>query len=155
MTNHYLIAALTVAMCIPSTSLLAQPIEPKQALQNLNELPNQFTVPITSEGTPAPGKRVWQRIESYQGSSIAYALYLPTDWQAGKKYPVIFEFPGNGAFAMSWATPATAPWMDVDWDMVFRKAKKRFGCACPLWIARKVSMRCTGGAMQTQQQVIA
>ncbi len=98
MTNHYLIAALTVAMCIPSTSLLAQPTEPKQALQNLNELPNQFTVPITSEGTPAPGKRVWQRIESYQGSSIAYALYLPTDWQAGKKYPVIFEFPGNGGF---------------------------------------------------------
>ena len=101
MSNAYLITAFTVAIFATTDSLPAQqavPAEPQRPLQNLNELPNQFTVPATAEGTPAPGKRVWQRLEAYHGWSIAHSLYLPMDWQAGKKYPVIFEYPGNGGF---------------------------------------------------------
>ncbi|MFO0883488.1 MAG: hypothetical protein U0894_04760 [Pirellulales bacterium] len=29
---------------------------------------------------------------------VAYALYLPTDWEAGKQYPVLFEYRSNGNY---------------------------------------------------------
>lgn len=66
--------------------------------QNLNSIANRLIVPEVVEGVPAPGKRVWQRLEPYRDGTVAHAIYLPTDWQAGKSYPVIFEYPGNGGF---------------------------------------------------------
>ena len=65
---------------------------------NLNDIPNRLTVPEVMEQQPAAGLRVWQKLDAYRDWSVAHALYLPTDWQAGKKYPVIFEYPGNGGF---------------------------------------------------------
>ena len=53
-----------------------------------------FTPPIT-DGPPAPGKRVRQVNREYAGSGVHHALYLPADWKAGKKYPVIVEYAGN------------------------------------------------------------
>jgi len=49
-------------------------------------------------GEAAPGKRVKQTVMAYQGTEVYHALYLPTDWQAGKTYPVICEYAGNGNF---------------------------------------------------------
>jgi len=61
------------------------------AEKNLNDLPADLTVPAVSEGEPGPGKRV--RLEA------GPLLYLPTDWTADKRWPVIFEYPGNGGFS--------------------------------------------------------
>ena len=54
-----------------------------------------LTVPEVTEGAPAPGKRVRQVNVSYHGTEVHHLLYLPTDWQAGKRYPVIVEYAGN------------------------------------------------------------
>lgn len=62
-----------------------------RAEENLNNLPADLTVPAVSEGEPTAGKRI--RMEA------GPLLYLPTDWTAGKKWPVIFEYPGNGGYS--------------------------------------------------------
>ena len=65
---------------------------------NLNSLPSDLSVPEVTRGTPAPGQRVWQTNQGFEKTEIAHALYLPTDWQPGKRYPVIMEYPGNGGY---------------------------------------------------------
>lgn len=52
--------------------------------------------PITS-GEPAVGKMVLQTLPAYVGTEVAHALYLPTDWAPGKRFPVIIEYRGNSA----------------------------------------------------------
>jgi len=59
-----------------------------------NVLPDLIT-PQASNASPAPGKRVRQFNEDYEGSDVYHLLYLPTDWVKGKKYPVIVEYAGN------------------------------------------------------------
>lgn len=59
-----------------------------------NVLPDLIT-PLASNASPAPGKRVRQFNEDYEGSDVYHLLYLPTDWEKGKKYPMIVEYAGN------------------------------------------------------------
>ena len=54
-----------------------------------------LVVPEVVSGKPAPGKRVRVRFHEYQDAQIYHALYLPSDWKPGVKYPVIIEYPGN------------------------------------------------------------
>jgi hypothetical protein len=51
--------------------------------------------PLATSESPAPGRRVRQFNEDYEGSKVYHLLYLPTDWEKGKKYPVIVEYAGN------------------------------------------------------------
>src|SRR5579863_1445709 len=53
------------------------------------------TRPAMTDGNPAPGKFVKQVAAEYKNTGIYHALYLPTNWQAGKTYPVIVEYPPN------------------------------------------------------------
>ena len=46
--------------------------------------------------SPAAGLRVKQTPPEYAQTNAYHTLYLPTDWQAGRKYPVIVEYVGNG-----------------------------------------------------------
>ena len=54
-----------------------------------------LTTPSVTNGSPAPGKRVRQFNQKYEGTKVYHALYLPTDWAKKKKYPVIVEYAGN------------------------------------------------------------
>jgi hypothetical protein len=51
--------------------------------------------PSMSEGEPAPGKFVRQQSEEYRGTGVHHGLYLPTNWEPGKTYPVIVEYAPN------------------------------------------------------------
>lgn len=52
--------------------------------------------PETVDGDPAPGLRVRQYHPAYEKEGDVYhLLYLPTDWEKGKEYPVIVEYSGN------------------------------------------------------------
>ena len=51
--------------------------------------------PTMIEDLPGPGKRVRQVAPEYKGTSVYHSLYLPTDWQKGKAYPVLVEYTGN------------------------------------------------------------
>ncbi|MCX6873801.1 MAG: hypothetical protein NTW21_08330 [Verrucomicrobia bacterium] len=53
--------------------------------------------PAIIAGDPAPGKMVLQFLPAYAGTEVAHALYLPTDWAPGKRFPVLIEYCGNGS----------------------------------------------------------
>ncbi|MCH2208893.1 MAG: hypothetical protein MK132_23940 [Lentisphaerales bacterium] len=54
-----------------------------------------LTTPSMTTGAPAPGRRVKMVLPMYKGTELYHALYLPIDWEKGKKYPVIVEYSGN------------------------------------------------------------
>lgn len=64
----------------------------------LSSVPEDLVVPEISEGTPAPSKRVRLHASGYENAEAHHVIYLPTDWQPGKKFPVLVEYPGNGGF---------------------------------------------------------
>ena len=82
---------LLILICSTLSVAAAEPV-------NLNGLPSDLSVPEVTRGTPAPGQRVWQTNQGFEKTEIAHALYLPTDWRPGKRYPVIMEYPGNGGY---------------------------------------------------------
>src|SRR5262249_50695245 len=66
--------------------------------RDLRDIPCDLSVPQMTTDAPAPGRRVKQQLPEFADSELFHALYLPTNWERGKKYPVIFEYPGNGPF---------------------------------------------------------
>ena len=56
---------------------------------------SDLITPAMTEHDPWAGKRVRQVSPEYQGTEVYHTLYLPTDWQDGKRYPVLVEYTGN------------------------------------------------------------
>lgn len=54
-----------------------------------------LVTPAMTDDDPGPGQRVRQVVPEYAGTAVYHALYLPTDWDKGKTYPVIVEYTGN------------------------------------------------------------
>lgn len=67
-------------------------------LPDIKDVPFELSVPAFTEGIPLPGKRVKQQLTAYEGTSVYHAVFLPANWEAGKKYPIIVEYPGNGPY---------------------------------------------------------
>ena len=65
---------------------------------NLNDIPSDIVVPKMIEGKPAAGKRVKHHWPGENNTAIHHALYLPENWNAKSKWPVIIEFAGNGGY---------------------------------------------------------
>ena len=64
--------------------------------------PHGYTHDATGPGKPhtvyrrsCTGKQVLQFLPRYAGTEVAHALYLPTDWSPGKRFPVLIEYRGN------------------------------------------------------------
>jgi hypothetical protein len=55
----------------------------------------RLVVPQMQTDKPAPGKLVKQQLTQYIGTDVFHTLYLPINWQSGKKYPVIVEYAPN------------------------------------------------------------
>ncbi|WAS90720.1 carboxypeptidase-like regulatory domain-containing protein [Nannocystis punicea] len=51
--------------------------------------------PPLTDGEPTPGAFVKVVAPEYQGTGVYHGLYLPPDWQPGRRYPVIVESPCN------------------------------------------------------------
>jgi lysophospholipase L1-like esterase len=54
-----------------------------------------LVVPAVTDEAPSAGSRVRQFNKDSVGSRVYHTLYLPTDWKADRKYPVIVEYAGN------------------------------------------------------------
>lgn len=54
-----------------------------------------LTLPELSEGKAAAGRRVAVTAPEYVDTIVHHMLYLPSDWAAGKSYPLIVELTGN------------------------------------------------------------
>ncbi len=72
---------------------------------DIRAIPEDLTGPTGFSATPGPGKVVMDQIANPKffptgrpASPTAlqgHAVYLPTNWEPGKKYPVVFEYLGN------------------------------------------------------------
>jgi len=71
---------------------------PPPAAPDISSVPADLVTPTMVDGAPAPGRRVRQTLSEYRGTQVYHALYLPTDWQKGRLYPVIVEYAGNGPY---------------------------------------------------------
>lgn len=49
-------------------------------------------------GGPAPGKRVVGAAAGWAETEVHHALYLPTNWSADRRWPLLVEFAGNGGY---------------------------------------------------------
>lgn len=67
-------------------------------LPDLYAIPTDLVIPDLSSGPPGAGKRVQQTTAGWEGTEVHHLVYLPTDWQIDKKWPVIVEYAGNGGF---------------------------------------------------------
>jgi len=67
-------------------------------LKDINTVPFDLTIPAISNEPPAPGKRVKLKLEKYEDTEVYNVLHLPGNWEKGRQYPVIVEYPGNGLY---------------------------------------------------------
>ncbi len=70
---------------------------------DLSSVPPDLTMPPVTTGPPEPGKRVPRPLlgwlpESGEPIEAYHLIYLPTNWQRGKTYPVLVEYAGNGGY---------------------------------------------------------
>ena len=63
--------------------------------KNQNLQLDDLVTPMMTKSAPSPGKRVRQVALEYNGTQAYHSLYLPTDWQRGKSFPVLIEYTGN------------------------------------------------------------
>jgi hypothetical protein len=84
--------AAILGLCLAIPMLTAQTPDWKA-------MPPDLTVPAVTEESPSPGRRVRQTTPGWEKTKVHHLLYLPNDWQPGKSYPVIIEYPGNGPYA--------------------------------------------------------
>lgn len=80
---------------------------PASPLPDIASVAPDLTVPEVTDGAPAPGRRVRQTLTSYEGTAVHHVLYLPTDWQPGRRYPVIVEYAGNGNYKNKYGDVST------------------------------------------------
>lgn len=67
-------------------------------LPDIRSLPPDLAVPPVTAGSPAPGRRVRAVAAEYAATAVHHALYLPVDWEPGRRYPLIVEYAGNGPY---------------------------------------------------------
>jgi hypothetical protein len=87
------IVFLTVLM----VSLLVSQAADETRHPDVLTLPADLENPAITSGEPAPGRMVLQSLPAYAGTEVAHTVYLPTDWVAGKRFPVIIEYLGNNS----------------------------------------------------------
>jgi len=80
------------ALCFSSTT---------RAAVDLNAIPPDLFTPAVISNAPTPGLRVRHQLPQYANTEVYHALYLPTDWEPNRTYPVIIEYAGN-----QWKTSA-------------------------------------------------
>jgi len=97
---------------------------------NIHCVEADCVVPPLMDGPPRAGERVRQTEPEYEGTAVYHALYLPTDWQEGRKYPVIVEYAGNGGFHNELGDVSRGRVEAAIWDSAFRGDEASSGCAC-------------------------
>jgi len=80
---------------------------PAQSDLDLSSVITDLTPPPVRDSAPAAGKRVRATLPRYRDTDVHHTLYLPTDWQAGEKFPVLVEYAGNGPFRNNFGDTCT------------------------------------------------
>lgn len=67
-------------------------------IPDIRSVEPDLVIPSLVDSPPAAGKRVRHQLEGFEETQVYHVLYLPPSFQAGKTYPVIVEFAGNGGY---------------------------------------------------------
>ncbi|HUP78528.1 MAG TPA: hypothetical protein VM260_08160, partial [Pirellula sp.] len=76
-----------------------------RCVAQLSEMPDirsvaaDLVVPAMVDLEPTTGLRVRRSLEGWDRKKVYHSLYLPPEWTAAKKLPVIVEFSGNGEYS--------------------------------------------------------
>ncbi len=73
--------------------------DPATPLPDLRAVPPDLIVPPVESRAPAPGRRVRMTTEGWAHTAVYHAIYLPSDWRPGVKFPVLVEYAGNGGYS--------------------------------------------------------
>ena len=76
-------------------------------LPDISTIAPDLNVPAMAAGEPAPGRRVRQTTRGWEATEVYHALYLPVDWKADGRFPVIVEWAGNGAYRNAFGDEST------------------------------------------------
>ena len=92
--SRFLASILTplVAMSLISDPVYAEP------RPDISSVPPDLALPELSRGPAGPGKRIKEVLAGYEKTELYHVTWLPTDWKAGRRYPVIIELAGNGPY---------------------------------------------------------
>ncbi len=83
------------------TALFAAPVcsqSPDDPPVRIDSVPADLILPEWTSGEPSPAARVRQVHPRWRGTEVYHALYLPTNFDRSRRYPVIVELAGNGGF---------------------------------------------------------
>jgi hypothetical protein len=64
----------------------------------IKEVATDLVVPEMQNTGARPGLRVRQTVAEFAKTDAYHSLYLPLDWQAKQRYPILVEFAGNGNY---------------------------------------------------------
>ena len=65
---------------------------------DISSVAPDLSIPELSRGPAGPGRRVKDVLTGYGQTELYHVTWLPTDWKAGRQYPVIVELAGNGPY---------------------------------------------------------
>jgi hypothetical protein len=88
-----------------ASSVAAVPAE-SGPLPDIRSVKPDLTTPPVSSGAPSRGRRVRAQRPGF-GADVYHVLYLPQDWRARRRYPVIVEYAGNGNYSNGYGDVST------------------------------------------------
>jgi hypothetical protein len=68
------------------------------AAPDIRTVKPDLALPPLTDQKPAAGLCVKQSHPDWKDTRVYHVIYLPTDWQPGKDFPVLVEFAGNGPY---------------------------------------------------------
>lgn len=81
-----------------SLMLLCATLACAEELPDISAVAPDLSVPEMTMGAPEAGRRVRYTTPGWESTEVYGALYLPVDWKAGGRFPVIVEWAGNGDY---------------------------------------------------------
>ena len=78
-----------------------------EAVPDIRTIAFDLKIPDISKEKPGPGKRVKLKLSKYEQTDLFHILYLPKNWEKGKKYPVLVEYAGNGPYKNKFGDTST------------------------------------------------
>ena len=74
---------------------------------DISAVPADLTVPPVEIGPPRAGARVAVTPPEYKDMAVHHILYLPVNWQPGKRFAVLVEYAGNGNYRNEYGDVST------------------------------------------------
>ena len=86
--------SVIAALLILSSGVIAQ----TTVWPDIRSVEPDLAVPAFMESQPRAGLRVRRTLDGFDAATIYHTLYLPADWSAHQKLPLIVEYAGNGGY---------------------------------------------------------